>query len=269
MRRLLTFVAACVLGVFALTSAAGAQDWSGIYFGANLGGAWGQTDAKADVGCPASGYFCTGAVAASNGPFVAGQGTGSISTDNVIGGVQTGYNAQSGGFVYGFEVDFSSFNLDGSRQATANFPNPSGVDGNTFTIGSALGTNWLFTARGRLGWSVSHVLLYATGGLALTDLKVTTNYRDNLAVVGVTPGGSLFAENTDVKAGFTVGGGAEWFLAENWTVRAEYLYVDFGSVSAGGNASSPDFSPAANPISISEDLSAHIARAGVNYRFSN
>lgn len=253
-------------------SCAHAEDFRGFYFGANLGGAWGNSDASANAVCPANAataYFCAAAVAANNGTAVSNQGSGSLSDDNVTGGVQAGYNAQSGGLVYGFEVDFSSFELGASRSGTSNYPtNPGlGAVGNTFTIGSGLGTNWLFTARGRFGWAVSHLLLYATGGLALTDLKTTATFRDNLAPAGFTPGASMFASNTDIKAGWTVGGGAEWVVHGNWTIRGEYLYVDFGSVTASGRVTNVSYPGGSNPLSISENLSAHIARAGVNYRF--
>ncbi len=263
--------AALSFGMLALSPAARAQDWSGFYFGANLGGLWGNSDASADVSCPAgTGYFCRSNLPnVNNGPAVAGAGTGSLSSSGVIGGGQAGYNVQSRGFVYGFEVDLSALDLNASRQASGNYPTPAvGVAGNTFTIGSALSTNWLFTARGRLGWSVSNLLIYATGGLAVTDVKVTSTYKDNLAAVGFTPGASMFARNTDTKYGFVVGGGAEWALTGNWSVRGEYLYVDFGSVTASGLVTNPDLPGTATPISISEDLSEHIARAGINYRFN-
>jgi len=232
---------------------------------------WGNSDAKANVSCPAgAGYFCRSNLASAvNGPQVASAGTGSLDGNGVIGGGQAGYNQQSGGFVYGFEVDLSALDLDESRQASGNYLIPAGgpVTGNTFTIGSALKTNWLFTARGRLGWAVSNLLLYATGGLAVTDLEVTSTFKDNVRTVG--PGASMFARNTQTKYGFAVGGGAEWALTGNWTLRGEYLYVDFGSVAASGLATNPDLPGAATPISVSEDLSEHIARAGINYRFQS
>lgn len=263
MRRFLTFVAACVLGVFALTPVSGAHDWSGIYFGASLGGVWGNSDVDADVGCPASGYFCTPIVAPDNGPAVAAAGAGSFSSDSVIGGAQAGYNAQDKQFVYGFEIDISALDLNGSRLVAGDYDVPP-LPGSTFTIGAALSTNWLFTARGRVGWSVSNVLVYATGGLALTDLKVTSTFRDDAST-----GAYMDASSTETKVGYTVGGGVEWALTGNWSARGEYLYVDFGSVTASGLASNAAFPVvgAASPIDTSVDLSAHIARAGLNYRF--
>jgi len=274
MARIRAAAAAFTVCMLASLPSAVAQEWSGFYLGANLGGVWGNSDADASVGCPTSGYICGAAAAAApNGPAVAGAGTGSLNGNGVIGGGQAGYNVQSGSLVYGFEVDLSALDLNASRTATASYPVAAGAPtvGNTFTIGSGLSTNWLLTARGRLGWAVSNLLLYATGGLAVTDLEVTSTFTDNLGTGAPSnPGSRMFARSTDTKIGFVVGGGAEWVLTGNWTVRGEYLYVDFGSVTASGLATNPTiaaFAGRANPISVSEDLSEHIGRAGFNYRF--
>jgi outer membrane immunogenic protein len=262
------------ISIAATSCGASAEDWSGLYLGANLGGVWGNSDATSTVTCPANAavaYFCSTAnVSQANGPAVSNAGTGSLNDDNVIGGGQLGYNLQDGGFVYGFEVDLSAFDLGASRQVSGNYPVPfgGGVPGNTFTIGTGLATNWLFTTRGRFGWTVSNMLLYATGGLALTDLKVTSSFRDNLAPGAFVPGASMFASDTEVKAGWTIGGGLEWAFSGGWTLRGEYLYVDFGSVDASGVITNVSFPGGSNPLRTSEDLSAHIARAGINYRFN-
>lgn len=251
-----------------MSSGARAEDWSGFYIGANLGGAWGQSDASASAACPATGYFCAGSAGAINALAVSSAGSGSLSDENVIGGGQVGYNAQSSAFVYGFEVDLEAFDLSGSRQQASVYPFPINVATDAFTVSSGFSTSWLMTARGRLGWTTSNVLLYATGGLALTDLKVTAAFRDNITLGGAA-GASAVASDSEVKAGWTIGGGAEWALGDNWSVKGEYLYVDFGSASASMNVTNPPVSVGnGSPVGVSEDLSAHIARAGVNYRFN-
>jgi outer membrane immunogenic protein len=71
-----------------------------------------------------------------------------------------------------------------------------------------------------------------------------------------------------VKTGWTVGGGLEWMLATNWTLKAEYLYVDFRSSFAVPTANIPApnliFS---QTMLVDADLRAHIARVGLNYKF--
>lgn len=67
--------------------------------------------------------------------------------------------------------------------------------------------------------------------------------------------------------GWAVGGGVESALSRNWTVKPEYLYVDLGSISTTGNSYHGGFPGPTSPYIISADLTANIARVGVNYRF--
>ncbi len=240
--------------------------WSGFYVGLNAGYAWGNSDAQGAVDCPAAGYFCApNTVSQINGPAVAGSSSGTINSSGFTGGAQAGYNWQSGHMVIGGEVDFSALDLHGSRSASADYPFPSGVAGNTYTVGSSIDTDWLFTARGRLGWAWSTTLLYATGGLATTDLRVNSTFRDNVSIVG--PGASGDASASDVRVGWTVGGGAEWALDRNWSLKGEYLYVDFGSVSLANVITNPDAPGRSDTLLLRSDLAVQIARVGLNYRF--
>jgi outer membrane immunogenic protein len=110
----------------------------------------------------------------------------------------------------------------------------------------------------------SGLLAYATGGAAITDLQTSHSYAD---ATGNDVSGRW--SHSQVKLGWTVGGGVEWGVNRNWRVKAEYLYVKFGSINAAGQIGGPSpFSIAyAEAISTSADLTAHIARAGVNFRF--
>jgi len=38
-------------------------------------------------------------------------------------------------------------------------------------------------------------------------------------------------------AGYAVGGGAEWAVTPAWSVKAEYLYYDLGSLKTSGGSS--------------------------------
>jgi len=65
-----------------------------------------------------------------------------------IGGVQAGYNWQSGMVVYGLETDLQYFHLKGTSSASGIYPccAPTG-----FTVNSEAHTDWLLTARPRVG----------------------------------------------------------------------------------------------------------------------
>jgi outer membrane immunogenic protein len=67
--------------------------------------------------------------------------------------------------------------------------------------------------------------------------------------------------NTTV-AGGVVGGGIEYALSKNWSVKSEYLYVDFASKSITETNVILPFTETSK-----DQLYMSIARAGANYRF--
>src|SRR5437879_6202035 len=69
-----------------------AFSWTGTYVGANVGGTWGKFGFN-----PAATNNLTGAVSAP--------GSVSVNNNAVIGGVQAGYNWQTGQWVLGVEQD--------------------------------------------------------------------------------------------------------------------------------------------------------------------
>ena len=243
-----------------------AYNWSGFYIGGNIGGAWGTFNTSTTTVFSAIGYFADTSI-----PPINALGRQSIKPSNVIGGVQAGYNWQAGRFVAGVEADINSFRLSGSAAATGVYPccAPS-----TFTVASAASTDWLFTARGRLGFAANNWLLFVTGGLAVTNLKGNFGFTDNCGNIAACngPGGPNAFEAASLsktKLGYTVGAGAEAGLWGNWSLKAEYLYVKFESESVVSTISTPGLQPFAvnNPFTHTVDLSAHIARLGLNYRF--
>jgi outer membrane immunogenic protein len=84
---------------------------------------------------------------------------------------------------------------------------------------------------------------YITGGLAVGDIETSR---------------TGFGTASTTKAGWTLGGGIEAAVAQNWTAKFEYLYVDLGS--AGCSAASCG-------IASNTDFRAHTLRAGLNFRF--
>ncbi len=105
----------------------------------------------------------------------------------------------------------------------------------------------LGTFRGRVGYAAGangNWLLYATGGLAIGDVRGWDS---------LTP-----ASGSDWRAGWTVGAGVETAFAPNWTAKLEYLYVDLG------NAQVFNIVPG---VPESVGFTANIVRAGINYKF--
>ncbi len=139
-----------------------AYSWAGPYLGGNLGYSWGLVD---------------------NNP---------AKPSGFSGGVQAGYNWQTGPWVFGAEGDIQASGADDTF-APWKFSNP-----------------WFGTVRGRGGYALSNVLFYATVGLAFGELRGQT--------FGLT--------ESHTNAGWTAGVGAEFGFAPNWSAKIEYLYLD-------------------------------------------
>ena len=139
--------------------------WAGPYLGVNLGYAWGSVQ---------------------NNP---------TKPSGFEGGVQAGYNWQSGPVVFGVEGDLQA---TGANETFApwKFSNP-----------------WFGTVRGRVGYAFSNIMFFGTGGLAFGELR----------------GETFGLSETHTRAGWTVGAGTEFGLVKNWTAKIEYLYVDLNN----------------------------------------
>jgi outer membrane immunogenic protein len=233
--------------------------WTGFYIGGNAGGAWGSFDPSTTTTFNPAGYFD-----AVNVPAVNAAGQQSIKPSAFTGGFELGYNWQSSNIVYGLEGDIESFHLSGSSTSgPVLYPStlPAGsCPFHCFTINSAANTDWLATARGRLGIAANNWLFFATGGAAFTTLNGSFSFAD--------PDTTESASISNTRIGYSVGGGVETRLWGNWSVKAEYLFVDFGRVSVTSN--NLVFSGVAIPAQVfthSLDLNANIARLGLNYHF--
>jgi len=238
--------------------------WSGLYAGANLGLAFegGNSYSLSPTGCFVSAVApCGGGVA--NNAFRTFGGTDNGS--GFVAGLQLGYNWMLGpSFLLGVETDFE---YDGaSSNTTVRVPALSAP-----LVGSAAyevnqSQDYLGTIRGRLGFlPTPSLLLYGTGGFAYGNPGSKT-YLNFTATTDTYLGSS-----SGVKTGWTAGGGAEWMLAPQWTVRAEYLYVDLGSSSyTDGCTTAPVCAglvpAAAYHTSISNN--EHVVRLAFNYHFN-
>lgn len=241
-------------------------DFAGGYIGLNAGSAWGSSDYATDPGCPpvaVAAPFCnTGDPSIANGQAVAASGSGDLAATGFTGGIQGGYNWQYGKVVFGGEGDLGAFDLDKSSNTAGVFPFV--FAGTRYALSESMSTDWLITLRGRLGYTVArHLLLYGTAGLALTDFKFSSSYSDN-ANNGIVTGGTGAASVSNVMTGWTIGGGGEWLVDSRWSIKAEYLYIDFGSTDFPlVVTNSPAF---VQTMTIDADLSAQLARIGINYR---
>lgn len=255
--------------VLAQAGSASAQtyNWSGLYAGINVGGTWGSSQLSSSTTCPTTGYYCLDNAAQANGPAIASDASGTTSNSGFTGGIQAGYNWQAGQIVFGAEADYNVLNVSNSVGGSRIAP-----VGNGWRYSASAGTDadWLVTLRGRLGFAVqSNILVYLTGGWAIADVEIGNLYTDNNLGAGATVGGRGGSVTSQTKVGGTIGGGVEWGFARNWTIKGEYLYVDLGTVSTTAIVTNTPVTGAGfgNSLTTSTDLSMHIARIGLNYKF--
>jgi outer membrane immunogenic protein len=238
-------------------------NWSGFYVGLNGGGAFGDARTNTSMTCIDDGTQLLCPFTQPQFAAIGAAGTGTLTDRGFTGGAQAGLNMQTGSTIFGLEIDVQSFRLAASQSVTSAVPAGLATPPDVVTVGTSFDTNWLFTARSRLGLAVGpNVLLYGTSGLAVTELGVRNTLSSTVSLAQGT------ANDSGRLVGWTVGGGAEWALNRHWSLRAEYLYLDFGKVTVNApvNLPGPLF-PNNNNLATTVDLTAQIVRGGLNYRF--
>lgn len=176
----------------------------------------------------------------------------------ILAGGQIGADYQIGSFVVGAAGDLDWTNASGGR----NCKTPIGY---FFSCNTSVRT--LYTATGRLGYAIDRTLFYVKGGYAWADL--TESYRDNTVgqplIPQFTSGAGSFAQYpnaNNTSKGWTIGGGFEYALSNNWSAKAEYMHHEL-------DRKEVSFAPSLGSGVIPEKArhSGDLVRIGVNYRF--
>jgi outer membrane immunogenic protein len=196
--------------------------WTGCYIGGNVGVGWGREN---------WGF--------RDPPNIVDFGSHNL--NGAIAGGQVGCDFQAGPTVFGVEGMFDWTNIKGSHSFVTQFQ-----EDMTTRI------HWLATATGRVGYSFDRALLYVKGGGAWV------RDRHDHSSPAVAPFGGTASVT---RSGWTVGGGLEYAITANWSVKAEYSYVDFGTRTT--TICNP------NPCTFQFDIRQNIqwVLLGLNYRF--
>jgi len=264
--------------------------WTGFYGGVNLGYSWGNSsntwnvfnpDINGGTLCPAPGGL---------GSALCLSGNDSSHMNGVLGGVQAGYNWQTGNYLFGLEADIDGTGQRGSQ--TLNIATPTIIFVNPGTMSASYTEKlpWFGTLRGRLGFVNDRTLVYATGGLAYGEVDnsgsaVITGANAGLPGVpacsatlpafGTCPLANW--NSSSIQVGWALGAGIEQAFFGNWSLKAEYLHVDLGRIhttfaTSGGCFGGPGgacASESAGSGTISSKITDDIVRVGVNYRFGH
>jgi outer membrane immunogenic protein len=177
-----------------------------------------------------------------------------------IGG-HGGYNVQCGGVVFGVETDFSYYGTDTESDVGVCGSAPCGGPVGSAAFQSSM--DWFGTLRARLGIvGDDSYLIYATGGLAYAN-------TDHRFITNVGPTGLISppfsASSGGTQLGWTAGGGVEFMADENWSFRAEALYVDLGSDSADYTFTGACGATCTQHVGWDDDF--WILRLGLTYHF--
>jgi opacity protein-like surface antigen len=211
-----------------------AYNWTGFYLGPSLGADWGYT----------------------NWTFLSNGNKTYPRFAGILPGGQVGYNYQYGKWVFGVEGDAGWTNAHGARACP-----------NNFFFNCEINVNSLYTVTGRVGYVwPDRVLWYVKGGLAIGEVKAQSrcNTDSQLLFTGalLNPGCPVQG-TTRTDAGWTVGGGSELALTDNWSVKAETSYFNLGT---GRYTLGPNFDPSGRGVDVRR--SGWIANIGLNYRFT-
>jgi outer membrane immunogenic protein len=207
--------------------------WDGWYIGATIG--WQRNNSV------------YGDRLATNGAFWAGRNNWYSGSSGFTAALQVGRNWQYDRVVLGLEGELGWL---GAQNTTSYFALPD-------TFGTTRSAFYA-SLRPRAGITFGNALVYGTAGVIFADFRgrVFTGPGAGVQLLGPT--------TTKIQFGVIMGGGVEYAFNQNWSLKAEYLYYHFepkrvGSTFAGGGGTIQFFDIA---------QFGHIARVGVNYRFS-
>ncbi len=215
-------------------------DWGGFYLGGHAGYGWGTKDWSVITTGPIAGF-------AVNNDISGG-----------LAGAHGGFNYQWSRYVLGIEGQWSWTNVRGTHVGS--------VLGFTNTLGADV--DWLAMLTGRLGYAADRWLIFASGGAVWARDKYSANF-------GAFPALQFEADVT--RLGWTVGGGVEYALTRNWSLRLDYNYIDISSDRGGGGGGGTTrltvvpvpVPPPGPPDGVDSriDQTMHVIKAGVTYRF--
>ena len=124
---------------------------------------------------------------------------------------------------------------------------------------TAASSNLQGSLRGRLGYAWGRLLPFVTGGAALAGFSQQSYLwgEDRLGLFNAS------SSHSSVRAGWTLGAGAEWAMTRSWAVRGEYRYTAFGSL----NDASTYAAPVATAFTGTRRLDQNQVEFGVSYKF--
>lgn len=211
------WLAAAAIATLPLTAAGDVRaddfSWSGIYVGGMGGYNWNK-DLTTE--------YITATGAARNISFA-------YEPEGFSGGIKAGVNFEAGSFVYGAEADFELTNIKGTF-----------ID-RIENIGRGDDEyDWQASIRARMGLAVDRFMVYGTGGFAMSKIQNT------YTLVIPPPVSEVFS---DVKHGWTIGGGVDFAVTDSLIAGVEYRYTKYDLFSNVSTVAFPGLTGTQEPTS--------------------
>ena len=225
-------------------------NWTKCYLGVHGGYGWGR-DRNRFNDAIASG------VSEGFEGFPAEFASFNHSTSGGVFGGQLGCNYQAAtNWVIGVEGELWWSGIKGSHTNPEDFADPGAFSR------FASRNRWDADVALRLGYAQDRSLFYGKAGVAFGNFRYTETHddfpTDNACAVGVANCNRSF---TDTRAGLLLGFGWEYALMNNWTFKAEYNYISFGSHTL------PYPSATAGITSFPVRDTKQVVKVGLNYLF--
>lgn len=169
--------------------------------------------------------------------------------------------------VLGLEADLDYFALRSSfafGPTRVAIRQPAAASGN-----GALTSDWLLTVRPRAGWAYDRLLVYVTGGLAVTN----ESFSESITATG-RPGvvTGQFNVSTSDNVGWIIGGGIECALSPRWSVKAEFVHIDLGRQTVTSPVINAPIAPpgglTGSVMTSSLRVGTDVIRAGLNFKLN-
>lgn len=226
-------------------TAAPADLWSGFYLGAQAGYLWGTGDNEI---CGDNLFGGGTACADDIDDGFALSTDGSTDVDGFALGGYLGFNYRIDSVLLGVEGDVNWDNAEGKSDYRL-YGSPAGL------LHAESSIDWDASVRARLGYIFDErALVYVTGGPSWLSQSVDTNLCSY-------EGGSC--GDTVTRFGWQLGGGAEYFVTDAFSIKAEYIHGWYGSEDLTLDTSGPQ------TLFLKQDLQTNVVRAGIAWHFGS
>jgi outer membrane immunogenic protein len=214
-----------------------AFSWTGCYLGVHAGGGATRSDFTEQFFNPSSN---------SN---TRGWGNGGLA------GGQIGCNYQTGVLVLGVEGEGYWSDMKANREFRFSDIGTSDVEGVTAR------NKWDYTVAGRVGVAYERAFIYGKAGWAWGRFDFNQFVNDSPFFTAATSGSATLN-------GPLFGLGVEYALTNNWTVKGEYNYINYGLSPVDFTSSRCTPGCSTSNFTNSQSAEKHIFKFGVNYLFN-